>query len=154
MPENNHHISQYFCDLRTMDLPDFPSIQDLNPACSPNLIRRMMNTKYGVQSKSYRIEFIFSGPATIFFFGDKKVVVKCCEKDTRDFMNGATMAMLKMFVTEDRYRAFKKYYEYTGDAMYTAAEGILLYLLGDKMLGFYINVAIDCYEKSQKKHLI
>lgn len=154
MPKHECHISQFFCDLSTMDFPNFPSIQDLNPAYPPNLIRQVMNTKYGVQSKANRIEFIFSGPATIFFCGDKKVVVKCYEKDTRDFMNGAIMAMLKMFVTESEYRAFKKYYEHTADAMYTAAGGILLYLLGETMLGFYINVAIDCYEKSQKKQLV
>lgn len=154
MPENNHYISSYFCDLRTMDLPDFPSIQDLNPACPPNLIRQVMNTKYGVQSKTNRMEFIFSGPATIFFCGEKKVVVKCSEKDTYDFGKGATMAMLKMFTTKKFYKEFKKHYNYGMYHSWFAAEGILLYKLGEEMLKFYNELAVKGWAKSQKKQLV
>lgn len=146
MPENNHYISQYFCDLSTMDLPDL--------AYPPNLIRQVMNTKYGLQAKTNRMEFIFSGPATIFFCGEKKVVVKCCEKDTYDFVKGATMAMLKMFTTEGFYKEFKKRYNHGLYSGLYAAEGILLYKLGEDMLTFYNELAIKGWNKSQKKQLV
>lgn len=154
MSNSEFRPSIHFCDLSTMDLPDFPSIQDLNPACPPNLIRQVMNTKYGVKSKSNRIEFIFNGPATIFFCGDKKAVVKRSKLDNNNFLNGATMAMLKMFTSEEFYKAFKKYYRYKGPQMCLAAEGILLYKLGEQTLKFYDELAIKGLEESHHKQLV